>query len=175
MARCTDRQRHPGWGTTTERLIEPPPDAESLGHVGLMPIEPGDPTPEHRAAEEAEYMRALNRPLLLHLREQARRGEDNGELEKFRRSEQLRCDSEMQQIAEALQAYGRGDPAPQTVTHRIRRPRLRARRVGCARRRGSRRSTGTGSRAGPGDDSGESDPGDHYLPLVAGESPGEVQ
>lgn len=176
MARCPDSERHRTAGTADPAgLIERQPFVGSLGHIGLMPAEPGDPTPEQRAVEDREVMETPHRHLLLHLRDRKRRGEDNGELEAFHRREQRRQDAEMQQLAEVLQAYESGKPLTRPVTHTIRRPRFRARRVGCARRRGSRRSTGTGSRAGPSDDPGESDPGDQYFPLVAGESAGEVQ
>lgn len=145
---------------------------ESLGHVGLMPVRPDDPTPEERRAEDEEFMATLNRPLLQHLRERKRGGEDAGELEAFRRREQQRRDSEMREVSEALSP----DESRRSVaTLPTRRPRPRTRRASCARRRGSRRTTGTGSRAGPGDDPGDSDPGDQHFPLVAGATEGAAR
>lgn len=169
MSERSDRGRHllnSGDDPERQRFVE------SLGHVGLMPVQPGDPTPEERRAEDEEFMATLNRPLLQHLRERERRGEDTGELEGFRHTECRRRDSEMQELSEALSS---GEPRRRVASLPIRRPRPRARRVGCARRRGSRRSTGTGSRAGPGDDPGESDPGDDHFPLVVGDTTGAIR
>lgn len=137
---------------------------ETLGHVGFGEVREGDPTPEERAALDAEFMSTPHRHLLLDLRERERQGQDTGELEAFRRHERRERDLAMQELGALLS----GERPRRMVKLSIRRPRRRARRVGCARRRGSRRSTGTGSRAGPGDDPGESDPGDDHSPLAAG-------
>lgn len=153
-----DRQR--------ERFVE------SLGHVGLMPMRPGDPAPEERRAEDQEFMETLDRPRLGYLRERKRQGEDTGELEEFRRREGRRRDSEMQRLSEALSS---DESHRRVATHPTRCSRPRTRRVGCPRRRGSRRSTATGSRDGPSDDPGESDPGDHHFPLVAGDTRGAAR
>src|SRR3954451_2047713 len=129
MAQCADRQRDQS-GAVNRELTERQRSGESLGHVGLMPLEAGEPTPEQGAAGNAEYMETLHRHVLLDLRERERQGEDEGELEKFRRREQQRRDSEMQECAEALKAYVSGEIPAKAATHTIRRPRLRTRRVG---------------------------------------------
>lgn len=125
---------------------------ESLGHVGLVPPQEGDPTPEERFAEDAEAMAAGEyRGVMRHLQDRARQGEDTGELEDFRRHERRRHDLEMQELSEALRSC---EPRRRASALPVRRPRSHARR---------RRST-----AGPDDDPGESDPGDDHSPLVAG-------
>lgn len=141
-------------------------------HIGFGEVCEGDPTPEERAALDAEFMATPNRPLMLALMDAKRRGEDTGQLEAFRAREQRRQEAEMRDLSALLSGM-----RPKRAVGQPRcRPRLRARRsVGCAPRRGSRRSTGTGSRAGPDDDPGESDPDDHSLPPVVGDTAGAVQ
>lgn len=140
-------------------------------HIGLGEVREGDPTPEERAAFDAEFMATPNRHLMLALMERKRMGQDTGQLEAFRARESRKQDSEMRELATLLS----GAQSKRAVNLSRCRPRLRARRgVGCPRHRGSRRSTGTASRAGP-DDPGESDPDDHRLPQVVGDTAGAIR
>lgn len=141
-------------------------------HIGLGEVCEGDPTPEERAALDAEFMATPNRLLMLTLMDAKRRGEDTGQLDAFRARERRRQEGEMHELGALLS----GAQSKRVIRQLPRRPRLRARRaIGCPRHRGSRRSTGTASRAGPDDDPGESDPDDHRFPPVVGDAAGAVQ
>lgn len=144
----------------------------SLGHIGLMPVQEGDPTPEERGREEAEWMAAGEyRPVMRHLQERKRRGEDEGELEALRRQIDRQRRQAMDELRVTLLCQHRRRPGALPRRH----PRSRTSRGCCTRRRGSRRSTGTVSRAGPGDDPGESDPDDYHFSPVVGDSTGAVR